>query len=254
MSYRRILGRARAKRTLIMLAVSGLLGLAGVIAGTTVPASAADGVWTVTLSASPTTLAPITRPTLAGVGSVLTATANQPVQGTGFEIEIYNFTTGDLATKPCMTGEVCTVTTDQNTAGTDAYVAYVAGPSQTNVPPDIQAESGTSYVTWTASPYQISVGVADPINEGSAFVTATVTGGDIATSPYFIEIYDETTGQLLNPETGCGGAQTCTASFTPTLFPNNIIAFVMPASASYPPSLGGIQASSNVAVAQLILN
>jgi hypothetical protein len=249
MNYRRTLGGVHTKRTLIMLAVAGLLGLSGIMAGGAVPASASDGPWTVSLSASPTTLAPITG--VLAVGSALTATANQPVQGSGFDIGIYNVTTGLLA-KACNTGAQCSITIGQSTSGTDPYIAYVAEPGPTNPPPDIQAESATSYVTWTTGPFQISLSAPDSFDGQPALATATVTGADIAPTPYYIEIYDETTGQLLNQETGCGIAQTCSVNFTPTPLGDNIVAFVMPASNAYPPPLATIQASSNVAFVQAL--
>ena len=249
MSFRRGLGRGRAGRALAMLVVSGGLGLSGVLASTAVPA-AASGVWTVSLSASSTTLTPFTG--IFGLGSDLTATANQNVKGSGFEIEIFNVTTG-AQVKACTTGSMCSVPTGQSVTGTDAYVAYVAKTSATNPPSDIQAESGTSYVTWTNGPFQISLSGNDTIDGFPTPVTATVTGGSVANSPYYIDIFDETTGTLLNQEFACGNAQTCMVTFTPTLAGHNLVAFLTFASAAYPPPLSQIQASSNVLFLQQIL-
>jgi hypothetical protein len=249
MIFRRVLGRGRAGRALAMLVVSGGLGLSGLVASTALPANA-SGVWTVTLSASSTTLAPFTG--LLGIGSDLTATANQSVTGTGLAIEIFNVTTG-LPAKTCTKTNQCALGTSQSVTGTDAYVAYVAHSSSVNPPTDIQAESGTSYVTWTNGPFEISLSGNDTIDGFATTVTATVTGGSVGNSPYFIEIFDETTGKLLNPEFGCGNAQTCAVTFTPTLVGHNLVAFLSPASAAYPPSLSAIQASSNVLFLQQIL-
>jgi hypothetical protein len=247
MTFRRGLGRRRAGRALAMLVVSGGLGLSG-IAAAALPANA-SGAWTLSLSASPTTLAPFSG---LGLGSDLTATANQSVNGTGFVIEIFNVTTGALV-KSCTNGSQCPLGTGQNVAGTDAYVAYVAHPSATNPPPDIQAESGTSYVTWTNGPFQISLSGNDTIDGNPTTVTATVTGGSVASSPYFIDIFDETTGQLLNTEFACGEAQTCAVTFTPTVAGHNLVAFLTLADTTYPPPLSEIQASSNVLLLQQIL-
>lgn len=248
MSFRRGLGRGRAGRALAMLVVSGGLGLSGIVASGALPANAASA-WTLTLSASPTTLAPFTG---LGLGSDLTATANQAVNGTGFAIQIFNVTTG-IPAKTCMTGSQCSLGTGQSVTGTDAYVAYVAHASGSNPPTDIQAKSGTSYVTWTNGPFQISLSGNDTIDGFPTTVTATVTGGSVASSPYFIEIFDETTGQLLNPEFGCGNAQTCAVTFTPTVAGHNLVAFLTLASTVYPPPLSEIQASSNVLFLQQIL-
>jgi hypothetical protein len=248
MSFRRGPGAGRAGRALAMLVISGGLGLSSLLAGAALPANA-SGAWTLTLSASSTTLAPFTG---LGLGSDLTATANQSVNGTGFVIEIFNVTTG-LPVKTCTTGSQCALGTGQSATGTDAYVAYVGLPSATNPPTDIQAESGTSYVTWTNGPFQISLSGNDTIDGDPTGVTATVTGGNVLSSPYYIDIFDETTGQLLNPEFACGDAQTCAVTFTPTVAGQNLVAFVTVASAVYPPPLNGIQASSNVLLLQQIL-
>ena len=241
-------GRRRAGRSLALLAVSGLLSLSGVIAGAAVPASA--GVITLSLSASQTTQAPFAPP--FGIGSTLTATTNLPVPA-GLVIEIFDVT-ANQSVCPFPTSTHCITEVSQNVPTTHAYVAYVAKPSATNPPAGIQATSATSYVTWTNGAFRISLSGNDTIDQMPTPVTATVTGDSIAPSPFFIEIFDETTGKLLNPETGCGNAQTCTVTFTPRLPGDYLVAFVTTHTSAYPPPLSPIAASSNVLFLQQLLS
>jgi hypothetical protein len=134
------LGRSGAGRGLALLAVSGVLGLGGVIAGT---APAEAGPITVSLSANPTAL-------LVGEATTLTAKATSNMGGPPFVVYIFDATTG---TPICQVplGQTCTTTETQSVATTHEFIAYVAEPEfilNTFPPSDIQATSPSVDVTW----------------------------------------------------------------------------------------------------------
>lgn len=185
----------------------------------------------VSLTASATTL---------GVGgiSTLTATSSADVGPSPFYIEIFDATTGVLVAD-CGFGTTCTASVSQSDAETDQYVAYISQFSASSPPPGIQATSDTSFVTWTSSGWQVSLSGPEE-NFGSGTYTATVNG-DVGPTPWWIEIWDETTGRLL---TECGSGGSCAVAYTPSSRGETLVAFVASAGSAYPPA--GIQASSNV--------
>jgi hypothetical protein len=141
MSFKQVFSRGRARRRMAVVAVAGVLGVAGVIAST--PAAEAGPI-SVTLSANPTFL-------LVGEATTLTATAAVGKAGTTpvNYLEIFDATTGTLlCTAP--TGSTCTATESQSVATTHEFVAYVAAfdfpPSFP--PPNVAATSTPVMVTW----------------------------------------------------------------------------------------------------------
>ena len=142
MSFRQVLSRGRARRRMAAVAISGVLGVTGVIAGTSAPAEA--GPISVTLSASSTYL-------VVGQTTTLTATAAVGKAGTtpANYLEIFDTTTGTLlCTAP--TGSTCTATESQSVAITHEFVAYVAAfdYSDSFPPPNAAATSTPVTVTW----------------------------------------------------------------------------------------------------------
>jgi hypothetical protein len=142
MSFRQVLSRGRARRRMAVVAISGVLGLAGEIATTSAPAEA--GPISVSLSARPTAL-------LVGEATTLTATAAVGMAGTTpvNYLEIFDTTTGTLlCTAP--TGSTCTATESQSVATTHEFVAYVAAFDPTGIfpPPNVAATSTPVMVTW----------------------------------------------------------------------------------------------------------
>lgn len=73
--------------------------------------------WTVTLAESSSTVTTTTK-------STLTATANQPVDGTGFVIDIVD-TTANVVDTYCATGSTCTYQVGLSSVGSHNYVAYI---------------------------------------------------------------------------------------------------------------------------------
>lgn len=217
--------RGRAGRGLALLAVSGLLGLSGVIAGTALPAGAST--FFVTLSASPTTL-PV------GQATTLTATSNMSVISTPYKILIYDATTNTLICQnKTFVGQVCVTTESQSVAATHNFIAYVAIPGGSNPPSGIQATSARSYVTWNTSGYRLTLsGPAEtPVFGGDGTYTAS-TNMSITGRGDTIEIVDETTGFLKKE---CFTSP-CVLMFQPGVNGDNLVAGL----------IGNDRASSNV--------
>ena len=112
----------RARRALTLLAVSGLLGLSGVVVAGTSPAPASS--FTVDLNASYQNSIASTVP--VGQAVTLTATTDQDVQYTPYYIDVYDLTTATLMIQ-CPMGVSCPISVAQSVASTHIYVAYVAG-------------------------------------------------------------------------------------------------------------------------------
>ncbi|HEY3870079.1 MAG TPA: hypothetical protein VGM10_17070 [Actinocrinis sp.] len=182
-------------------------------------------------------------PTTTGVGdsSTLTATASTDVGPTPFYIEIYDTTTDTFLT-PCGSGTTCSETVSQSSATTHSYVAYVSDFGEGFPPPAVQATSGTSFVTWNGGGLQVTLSGPSVVFDGGPGVYTASTNSDVGPTPYFIEIYDETTDTLL---ARCGSGTSCTADYTPDEGGETLVAFVDQNAygGPYPPT--NIQASSN---------
>lgn len=184
----------------------------------------------VSLTASPTTV-PV------GSATTLTATASTDVGPTPFYIEIFDATTGAFITV-CGFGSSCSTGVTQNTATTDDYVAYVAGFGEALPPPEIQSTSSNTYVTWNSGGWQVSL--TGPDETFSAGTYTATTNMNVGPTPFFIEIFSETTGALLQT---CGAGTSCSVSYTPSRNGETLVAFVSGFSSSVPPA--SAQASSN---------
>jgi hypothetical protein len=227
----------RVRRMLVLIGITGLLGVSGVV-GAALPAAAST--FQITLSASPSSLG-------FALTSTLTATITPGSDAPGFTgLIIYDNSTGVFA--PC-TGDTttCTVKWPYVTKGdptTQAFTAYaVDGP---RTPDYAVAYSAPVFVTWTKSGFTISL-ISSIFDGGPVTVTATVHGHVPSTS--YIYIFDETTGQTLNecqsmPTAGSGN--TCSVGFQPTSNGDSLIAFIAPPGQSWYPPESVIQASSNV--------
>jgi len=185
----------------------------------------------VSLSASPTTVA-------VDYSTTLTATASTDVGPTPFSIEIYDVTSGSQLWS-CASGTTCTVGIAIGMAVTDEFVAYVSTDSTAFPPSGIQATSADSYVTWADSGWQVSLS-GPGLTYGQSTYTATANG-DVGPTPYWIEIFDETTGDLL---AACPSGSSCPVSFTPGETGDDLVAFVTSYTGAL--STSGVQASSNV--------
>jgi len=232
--------RRRGGRALALLATCSLLGLAGIVAGSTTPAFA-DSFF-VQLAASPPTL-PV------GGTTTLTAATGTDVGPTPWYIDIFDITTGTVLAY-CGSGTTCVATVSQNTATTHAFVAYVAAASSTPPPASIQGTSDTSYVTWTNSGMRVTLSGPEVDNiqsNGPATYTATANI-DVHPTGYVIEIYDETARTLLGFSTT---GSTYSVVLEPSVVGDYLVAFIATfievVSQTYPPPLSSVQgASSNI--------
>jgi hypothetical protein len=234
---------SRGGRTLAALAISGLLGLSGVVAGTAAPASA-DSFF-VELSASPPSL-PVSQST------TLTATTGSDVGPTPWYIDIYDMTAGKLL-RACGWGTSCSVNVMEGLETTHAFAAYVGAPSLTPPPSGLQGTSNTAFVSWTNSGISVSLTGPEVVNvqsDGPGTYTATTNVNVETISPSVPEvliIYDETTGSMLGFTTV---GHTVSYQLTPSESGDYLVAFVehfiAVQSQFYPPLLYTVTASSNV--------
>lgn len=162
--------------------------------------------------------------------ATLTATVNQPIDGSAFYILIYNETTDSLVTY-CVSGSVCQLDVNQLTAGTTVYRAYVA-PYSSTAPTEYQARSSTVSVTLQRFALQLSthsVAGTPPQVELTADTNQNVDG-----TPYYILIFDAgDPNTLINY---CVSGKTCSTTYSPD--PNQshqYIAYIAPYSSTPPP-------------------
>lgn len=185
----------------------------------------------VSVSASPTTLA-------VGSTTTVTATTSADVGPTPFYTELYDATTSTRI-GVCGGGTSCSTTASQSVATTHRYVAYVSSYSTAFPPAGIQATSASSYVTWSYANYRVSL-TASRTSYGHDTVTAT-TNVNVGPTPYYIEIFSETTGARVAV---CGTGTSCSANVALNFGNNNFVAFVSSYDSALPPA--NVQASSNV--------
>lgn len=161
-----------------------------------------DGVkallaWSVGLSASSTNLWPTQY-------STLTATTNADVGPTPYYTSIYDVTAGSYI-KICGTGTTCSISVTHNTAQTHTYRAYVSLYPTANPPAGQQAVSANTAVTWKGVSVSLAVSIATTAVGANSALTATASA-DVGPSPFYIQIFDLTTGARLQY---CGFGTTC---------------------------------------------
>ena len=157
--------------------------------------------WVLTLNASASTPWPTQQLTL-------TMTANQDVGPTPLFMTIWASQPGVNAVllKKCGSGTVCSVTTTSQTPGLITYLAELTDGldhqsiENSLVAQDVEVSWRSSQLTLTASPITLAVGAT------TTLVAHTV---DIASSPSYAEIFDETTGTMI---AACGNGTACTAT------------------------------------------
>lgn len=161
-------------------------------------ASYSSNGYSVSITVSPNALSP-------GGTSTVTATSNVDVGTTAYYIQIYNDGTGNRVSF-CGSGTTCSGTVSEASATTDYFTAYVASYSYTEPPPNIQASSDQVSVTWLSVPLS-----ADPtlVGLGGSSTLTAYANADVGPTPYFIEIYDQTSGAFLAE---CGSGDTCSTS------------------------------------------
>ena len=142
---------------------------------------------------------------LVGGSATLTATYSTDVGPTPYYIEIFDHTTGTLV-KVCGSGTTCSVSVSYNYPTTHTYLAYVSLYGTTEPPPGVQQKSNPETIVWQ-DPLVLN-GPGAVINNGTGTLTANASY-NVGPTPYYIEIFDHTTGMLL---AACGSGTVCTAS------------------------------------------
>lgn len=190
-----------------------------------------DVVPTATISASPQILWP-------DQYSTITATASTDVGPTPYYLSVYDATSGTYIAS-CATGTTCSASVTQAYATTHVYVARLT--SYLGISPvTVYYTSPSTYVEWhgvtislKASPTTVGIG-------GTTTLTST-TSADIGPSPFYAEIYDQTSGTLVGL---CGFTTTCSVTTSQAVATTHkFIAYVSLYSTGNPPT--GIQATSN---------
>lgn len=193
---------------------------------------AVAAAWTAGLTASSTNLWPTQY-------STLTATTNQDVGPTPYYLSIYDATAGSYI-KICGTGTTCSVSVTHPTATTHSYRAYVSSYPLVNPPANQQAVSGTVSVTWRGVSVSLAASPTTLGVNGTSTLTATASA-DVGPSPFYIQIYNATTGTRLK---ACGFGTVCSVGTSKAFATTNrFVAYVSNLTTAYPPT--GRQATSN---------
>jgi hypothetical protein len=178
-----------------------------------------------------------------GSAVTLTATMACDIGPTIYWVQIFDTTTGALVGS-CGAGTSCSWAVSQSAASTHDYIAYLDLYGSTYPPATVYEKSLNIYVTWEAPPNNFAVSLYGPsvvgYGQGPATYTA-YTDQNVWPSPYWIEIFDETTGTRLG---FCSAGTRCPVFLTPATTGDDLVAFVSGHSSALPPAAA--QASSNV--------
>jgi hypothetical protein len=153
-----------------------------------------------------TTSAPVVGP---GKAVTFTATTTADVSGTGYQLGLFDQTSGKRMTF-CSRGTACSTTLTKELAGSRSIVAYVATASETLPPPAVQAQSAPIKATWLG--VTLDANTTHPHRGTTVFMRATANV-DMAGTPWSIGIYDQN-GDLVS--NSCKSGTTCTARVTIT--------------------------------------
>lgn len=136
-----------------------------------------------------------------GGSATLTATVTYDVGPTPYYIDIFDMTTGALL-RSCGTGTTCSVSVTHSTPTFRPYKAYVTLPTTT--PPTSFQGVAEVDVSWSAIAVSLSASSSGP------FVLTAVAAKDVGPTPYYIEIFNLTTGAPVGQP--CGTGTTCSGT------------------------------------------
>lgn len=180
--------------------------------------------WSVTLTASPTTLWPTQY-------STLTATASQDVGPTPEYIYIYDEEAGAVVAK-CGTGTTCSVALTHNTPYYGYFVAYISDGTDTTGARGL-AYSPTGTVDWESVGLTLSSS-ANTLAVGASATLTSTSSQNVGPSPFWTEIWDTTTGTELAI---CGSGTTCSATVSQSVATtHSYVATLSSSSSTYPPA------------------
>jgi hypothetical protein len=153
--------------------------------------------WTVALTASPDTLWPTQYATL-------TATANMDVGPTPYYIRILN---AGSVLAICGSGTTCSTAVTRSSIQDTYFTANITDSAGTAIDSEPFGEN-FEFVSWHGS--GITLAVSTPTAPlGASVNLTTTTTYDIGPSPFYVEIFDDTTGTFL---TACGIGTTCSTT------------------------------------------
>jgi hypothetical protein len=180
-----------------------------------------------------------------GTAVTLNSSTTCDIGPTPYYLQIFDATTGALVAT-WGAGTSFSAVVSQSVPSTHGYIAYLDSFSTSFPPSGVYQQSDTIYVTWEAPPNNFQVSLSGPseipFGGGPATYTATVNQ-DVGPTPYWIQIFDETTGTRLAV---CGSGTTCSASFTPSTSGDALVAFVSANSPTLPLPPPKTQANSAV--------
>lgn len=156
--------------------------------------AAAAPPWTVSLVTSLPSL-------WAGYYTVLTATTNMDVGPTPYYIRIWDDDSGSYIAS-CGAGTTCSISVTWPGPRTTSFKALVATES------GISVASAFASVYWHVSGLRLTESETT-VAAGSIVLLTTFTDYDIGTSPYYVQIYDDTTSTVLG---SCGAGTTCSVT------------------------------------------
>jgi len=186
-------------RRLVRWLPAALLVAAFLPAAVPAPAAAGGGPFA-SFAASATDVA-------VGAAVTLTTVTTFDVGPTPYWTQIYDVGT-NTRVAVCASGTVCTATVSRSTPAFGRFQAWVAPLSATAPPPAGAGSSIEVDVAWNAIDVSLSPGSATTLSPTTyAFNLTAVAAVNVGPTPYWIEIFDVTTGAEVG---ACGSGTTCT--------------------------------------------
>jgi len=221
-------------RRLLALCLPALI-LAGLVP-TALPTPAAAGggeTFSPTITVSASDVSP-------GTGVTVTATTLTDVGPTPYYTQIYDMTTGARIVV-CGSGTVCSQTTSYQYPHFGRFEAFVGDSSYSPPPPNNQGSSPEVDVAWNAIDVTLSGFAVFPSSTQYGFVLTATTPVDVGPTPYYIEIFNISSGALVG---SCGTGTSCSKS---TILPTGPVfkfqAFVTNLTTTVPTSFQGASLS-----------
>jgi hypothetical protein len=143
-----------------------------------------------------------------GKAVTFTATATADVAGTGYQLGLYDQTSGTRLTY-CSRGTTCSTALTKSLAGAHSIVAFVASASDIQPSPEIQAQSAPVTATWLGVSLEANTTSTRP---GSPVFMLAKANVDVTNTPWSIGIYDQSGVLVSEP---CKSGTTCSAQLTP---------------------------------------
>lgn len=208
-----------------------LVLLAGLLpAAAPAPAEAGGGPFTnITVSAGDVT---------PGTTVNVTTTTSYNVGPTPYWTQIYDLTTG-ARLQACASGTVCTAVVSYSSPHFGRFEGFVGSYSTAAPPPpNNQGGSGEMDVAWNAIDVHLAITSTQTLSSTQYAVDLTATSAvDVGPTPYWLEIFNVTTGQELG---ACGGGTSCTEQTILNVGPTYVFqAFVTNYTTTVPTSFQG---------------